>query len=174
MPIFAYMPSGIQFTQPIPTPLPSNMAYGSFFDTTIQSIPAPFTLQTIDINSTSLSSGVTLGTNQLVLNNAGVYNVQFSLQVTNNDMQDHLFYVWFAQNGFDIADSTSIISVPRTHGGSNGHIVISLNIFVQANAFDAIELRWTSDNIAVQIETIATLLPIPAVPSVIITANQIA
>ena len=100
--------------------------------------------------------------------------MQFSLQITNNDVQDHLFYVWFAQNGFDIADSTSIVSVPRTHGGSNGHIILALNLFVQANAFDAIELRWTANNIAVQIETIATALPIPAVPSVIITANQIA
>lgn len=150
------------------------MAYGSFYDTTTQSIPAPFTLQTIDIGSTSLSSGVTLGTNQLVFNNAGVYNVQFSIQVTNNDPQAHEFYVWLGKNGFDISESTTIISVPSTHGGINGHIIASLNFFVQANAFDAIELRWTAESTTITIERIVTPLPIPAVPSVIITANQIA
>lgn len=148
--------------------------YGAFFDKTIQSIPFAFTQKTVDIGLTSYSNGVTLGANQLVFSTLGTYNIQVSLQLTNSDVQDHEFYLWFAYNGMNIADSTSVVTVPSKHGGIDGHYILSMNIFQQVNAGDNVEMRWSADNIGIQIETIPTVFGgIPDAPSVIITATQV-
>jgi len=82
-------------------------------------------------NFTSLAaSGITIaggGLDEIYFSKTGLYNVQFSLQVTNNDNQEHLFYVWGAINGVSIPLSASILSIQSTHGGNKGHVIAALN-----------------------------------------------
>lgn len=152
----------------------TSFKYGAFYDNTIQNITLAFQEKTVEINTTSYSNGVTLGANQLVFSTAGTYDIQISLQVTNTHNQDQDFYLWFAHNSVNIPDTTSIVTVPSTHGGINGHYILSMNLFYQVNAGDNIELRWTANHIGVQIETVTPGFgTLPDAPSVIVTATQV-
>ena len=148
--------------------------YGAFYDNTDQIIMSAYEEKVVNINTTSYSNGVNLIANQLVFTTAGTYNIQVSLQITNRYNQDQLFYLWFVYNGTPIADSLSIISVPSTHGGVNGHYILSMNLFQQVNPLDNIEMRWTADDTRVGIETISPGFgTLPNAPSVIVTATQV-
>lgn len=170
------MPSGIIITQPIPAPIPPvpvSKDYGAFSDVTPQSITFPYEVKTAQIATTDFSNGITLGANQIVFSKTGVYDIQVSLQVTNQAVQDHEFYFWWAKNSVDIPSSTSIVSINSLHGGVNGHMLPAMNIFVSVNAGDNIELRWTADNINVRLDAVTPPVGVPIAPSVIITATQL-
>jgi hypothetical protein len=170
------MPSGIIFTQPTPPVTPPVFVggdYGAFSDVNNQTISLPFEVKTAKITLTDFSNGVTLGADQLVFATTGVYNIQVSMQVTNSRPQAHEFYFWWAKNGIDITNSTSIVTIDSKHGGINGHALPTMNIFVSVNAGDNVELRWTADNINVKIEAVAPPVGAPIAPSVIITATQL-
>lgn len=149
--------------------------HGSFFDNTVQTIAAPYEEKTVAINTTVYSNDVTLTMNRLYFVTPGIYNIQVSLQITNNYNQSQLFYLWFAYNGVAIADSASIATIPSTHGGNNGHYVLSMNLFIDILApLDNIELRWTADSASIEIETIVPGIgTIPAAPAVIVTATLV-
>jgi hypothetical protein len=167
------MPSGIIFTQPTNPLNPTSLDYGAFSDLNNQIISVPFEVKTAKITLTDFSNGVTLGADQLVFATAGVYNIQVSMQVTNSAVQAHEFYFWWAINGNNITNSTSIVTIDSRHGGVNGHALPTMNIFVSVNAGDNVELRWTADNINVRIEAVAPPVGAPIAPSVIITATQL-
>jgi hypothetical protein len=171
--LFLRMPSGIIFTQPINPSTPLNLRYGAFNDDNPQTIAAPFQIKTIEIANTDFSNGVALGSNQLVFNDAGIYNIQVSLQITNGSPQDHDFYFWYALNGADIPNSSSIVTIPSLHGGNFGHFILAMNIFLQVNAGDDIELRWTANDINVTLDAVAPPIGVPIAPSVIVTATQV-
>lgn len=107
----------------------------------------------------------------------GIYNIQFSLQFVNTDTQIHDIDVWFRKNGTDIANSNSQFSVPNKHGGIDGHLIGSLNFFVDVETNDYIEIMWHTYNVATTIQALAavpasgTTPAIPATPSVIVTAS---
>lgn len=152
-------------------------AYLSAYDTNDHSLSAPFAVEFLEFNTTDLSSGITIqGVNNtdIVFNNSGIYNLQFSSQITNNDTQIHLFYLWLCINGAPVANTTTILSITATHGGSNGHSVAAWNFVFQVNAGDSAQLCWSADNVAIQIEIIPSPAPgIPDVPSSILTVTEV-
>jgi hypothetical protein len=58
-------------------------------------IGVPLTPNQVTFGTTVFASGITIaggGLTDIVFNNAGIYNVQFSIQVTNNSTNEHEFY----------------------------------------------------------------------------------
>ena len=105
---------------------------------------------------------------------SGIYNIQFSLQFTNTDLnKDHEVDVWFRKNDVDIPDSNSQFSVPGAHAGHNGQLIAALNLFVEVIAGDVVEIIWHTSDSTVFIETIpATTGPVrPQTPSAIATVS---
>ena len=104
---------------------------------------------------------------------SGVYNLQFSIQFANTDTQIHDVDVWAAVNGVNLSNSNSKFSVPNSHGGTDGHLIAALNLFLTMNAGDYVELYWHTDNINVFIQHIpaASSPTRPATPSVIATIS---
>lgn len=151
------------------------LGYGSFFDTTDQTLSAA-TATVINFNNTNLSNGVTLvSSNRITMAAAGVYDIQFSLQYRNTDTSDQDVDVWFRKNGVDIANSNSRFAVAAKHGSINGHIIAALNIFVDCAANDYIQLVHSTDASTIRLEHfVAGTSPTrPAIPSVILTVNQV-
>jgi hypothetical protein len=122
--------------------------------------------------STSITGTVA---SKIVVDTAGIYNVQFSVQFVNTDGQIHDTDIWFRKNGVDIANSNSQFSVPNKHGGVDGHIIGALNFFVELTATDYIELMWATQNTGLTIQAIAAQTgPVrPATPSVIVTVSRV-
>ena len=154
----------------------TNPDYGAFYDTTDQALVSTAASQVITINSTSISSVINLSAGSRInFPNAGVFNIQFSLQLTNNDTQIQEAIIWFRKNGIDISNSASIVSVVAKHGGKKGHYILALNLVEQFLAGDYVELYWAGTDIGLSIETLpAGVAPVyPQVPSVIITATKV-
>ena len=116
---------------------------------------------------------------QITFDHVGKYNVQVSCQLVNTDSQIHDITVWFRKNDSgstgDIADSASFVSVPNSHGGVDGRLILAYNIIEDVVAGDYLEVCYSVTNTAVSMQTIAAgTAPItPRSPSIIITATQV-
>ena len=152
--------------------------YLSAYDTTAsQSITGAFEIKELQFGTTVLSNGISItGVNNtdITFSNPGIYNIQFSVQVTCNTPQAHLFYLWLCVNGSPVADSNSVTTVHGTHGGNNGHLILELNFILVATAGMKAQLCWTADNTAIKVETIPSpATGIPVSPGVILSVTQI-
>jgi hypothetical protein len=112
--------------------------------------------------------------NGLYVNNAGIYNYQFSVQWANSDTQEHDAWVWLRKNGVDIAGTASQFSVISRHGGVNGHVLGAANFFIQLDANDYVEMWAAVSSATVYMESYpvqTTPFAMPSIPSVVATLS---
>jgi len=152
-----------------------NNPYGAFQDSTDQVAASTTAAYAVTLNTTDFSNGVTVASNsRITVADAGIWNLQFSIQFKNttNDGQD--VDIWFRKNGTNIANSNSRFHLPaRKSGGDPSHIIAALNFFVEMAANDYIEIMWRTENTGVNIEHFGTSTSPtrPAVPSAIVTMS---
>jgi hypothetical protein len=152
-----------------------NAPYGAFQDGTNQVAANTTTAYAVTFDTTDFSNGVTLSnSSRLNVSQAGIYNIQFSIQLKNttNDGQD--VDVWFRKNGTNIANSNSRFHLSqRKSAGDPSHLIAALNFFVNLAANDYVEIMWRTTDVGVSIEHFATSSSPtrPAVPSVIATLS---
>jgi len=152
-----------------------NNPYGAFQDGTDQVAANTTTAYAVTFDTTDFSNGVTLSnSSRLNVSQAGIYDIQFSIQFKNttNDGQD--VDVWFRKNGTNIANSNSRFHVvARKSTGDPSHLIAAINFFVSLSANDYIEIMWRPSDVGVSIEHFAaSSTPTrPAVPSVIATLS---
>ena len=146
-------------------------AYGAFHDTTTQTAAAINTAYAVTFNSTDLSSGVSRGTptSRIVTSTAGVYNFQFSAQLHKVAATNGNVYIWARINGTDVPQSAGKIAL----NGSQAETVPSWNYVLSMAANDYFELMWSTDDTNCQIIAFTSSAPVPGIPSVILTAQQI-
>lgn len=150
-----------------------NSPYGAFQDSTDQTAANTTTAYAVTFDTTDFSNGVTLSnSSRLNVAQAGIYNIQFSLQFKNttNDGQD--VDVWFRKNGTNIANSNSRFHVvARKSSGDPSHLIAAMNFFVSLAANDYVEIMWRPTDIGVSLEHFAasSTPDRPAVPSAIAT-----
>jgi len=152
-----------------------NMPYGAFQDSTDQTAANTTTAYAITFDTTDFNNGVTLSnSSRLNVSQAGIYNIQFSVQFKNttNDTQD--VDVWFRKNGTNIDKSNSRFGLgPRKSSGDPTHMISAMNFFVSMETNDYIEIMWRPSDVGISIEHYATSsTPTrPAIPSVIATVT---
>jgi hypothetical protein len=95
-----------------------------------------------------------------------------SIQLSNSAAADHDATIWFRKNGTNIANSATILTVPKV--GDGGTAVFSLSFFDTVTAGQYIEIMWLPENVAVTIEAIAAGAIAPAIPSIICPVTRIA
>ena len=150
-----------------------NNPYGAFHDSTDQSAANTTTAYAITFDTTDFSNGVTLSNSSRInVAQAGIYNIQFSLQLENttNDTQD--IDIWFRKNGTDIDKSNSLFGLPsRKSSGDPSHTIAALNYPVSLAANDYLQIMWRTSNIGVTIQQYAagTSPTRPITPSAIVT-----
>lgn len=103
---------------------------------------------------------------------AGTYALAPSIQFKNTDSNDHDATFWFRKNGTNIANSTSIVNVPKAADG--GATFSQIVFYEQVTAGQYIEIMWLPENVTVTLDFIAAGAIAPAVPSVILAAERIA
>ena len=136
-----------------------NNPYGAFQDTTDQTATAN-TATVMTFNTTDFSNGVVVNDgSKLRVSQAGIYNLQFSVQFQNADTQLHDVSIWLRQDaagaGTDISGSTGLVSVPNSHGGIDGHIIVGWNYFITLDANDFVEIWWSTPSTQVTIQAYA-------------------
>jgi hypothetical protein len=152
-----------------------NRSYGAWSDSTDQAgstvAGVAMTFNTQDVTDT-----VTLVNNsEITVPNTGIYDLQFSSQFQNTDNAQHDVVIWFKVNGSDLANSATVLTVPaRKSSNVYGYAVAAWNIFFSLNSSDYVEIYWIKENAAVTMEHRASTATHPAVPSVIVTIQQVA
>ena len=152
-----------------------NSAYGQFYSTQDQT-PATNTPTALTFdNSSAFNTGITVASSsQITLGTAGVYLISISVQFDNKDSNDHDAYIWFRKNGTDIANSNSIVTVPKAADG--GKTLLAVTIFESVTAGQYIEAVVMVENALVDVEHIAASVgppAYPAIPSVILVVQRI-
>jgi hypothetical protein len=152
--------------------------YGAFQDSTDQTAASTTTAYPMTFDTTDFSNGVYLSnSSRMNVRNAGIYNVQFSVQLENQDSAQHDVDIWFRKNGTNITASNSKFTVPARKSASIfGHVIAAINYFVELAANDYIEIVWRTESTDVSLEqTPAESSPTrPATPSVIATMQYVA
>lgn len=153
--------------------------YGSFYDTTTQTNPVASTAMSVTLNE------VTDGQNGVVANgisvvngsritpaNAGVYNIQFSIQVDKTDSGDDDIDIWLAKNGSNVSWSNTQQTLSGT---GTQKFVAAWNFVAEAAEGDYFELKWSSPDTGMRLlTTVAANSPSrPGVPSVILTVTYV-
>ena len=152
-----------------------NTPHGAFQDSTDQVAANTTTAYAVTFNTTDFSNGVTIASSsRITVADAGIWNLQFSIQFTNTTNSSQDVDVWFRVNGTNVANSNSRFGfAPRKGVGDPFHIIAALNYFVSLNATDYVEIMWRPTDIGVSIEQYAagTSPTRPATPSAIATMS---
>lgn len=132
----------------------------------------------VKIENTSFNAGITIANNgsgnptRITYAAAGTYMVAPSLQFKNSDSSDHDVTVWFRKNGTDIANSATVMTVPKAADGGSAYFQIVF--YEQVTATQYIELMWLPENVAVTLDYTAAGAIAPAIPSAIVASERIA
>jgi hypothetical protein len=130
--------------------------YGAFSDFTDQTTTVN-TATVMALSVTDFSNEVSLvNGSKITVANAGVYNLQFSVQLQNLDNAPQDVFIWLKQNGTDIAGSTGLVGMPaRKSAGVPFHDIKGWNYFLSMNADDYVQIYWSTTNVDVTIQTYA-------------------
>lgn len=149
--------------------------YGSFYsslDQTDGTTPhLMFCENTADADGVTMELGDEATKSQITFAHTGTYNIQFSAQLhnTGGGGSGNTVNIWFRLNGSDITNSDTKVTVP-----SNApYVVAAWNFIVSVAAGDYVEIVWYTDNSNIILEQENGTALHPAIPSVIITAQQI-
>ena len=114
------------------------------------------------------------GTNGILVERAGLYNYQFSVQWSNTDSQEQDAWVWLRVNNTDVPGTGSQFTIPSKHGSVNGHLIAAANFYVQLNAGDYVKMFAAVSSTTVFMEHYpvqTTPFAMPSIPSVVATLS---
>ena len=128
--------------------------YGAFSDFTDQTATVN-TATLMALSVTDFSNEVSLQTgSKITVANAGIYNLQFSVQLQNLDNAPQDVFIWLKQNGTDITGSTGLVGLPaRKSAGVPFHDIKGWNYFLSMNANDYVQIYWSTTDVDVTIQT---------------------
>jgi hypothetical protein len=151
-----------------------NFPYAAIQRTTDKTFTANTATQ-ITFDETDFINGcVNDGTDGILVNQSGIYNYQFSVQLRNTDTQIHSAWIWLRINNIDVAGTGSKFDVTERHGGIDGFIIAACNFYVELTAGDTVEMYAAVNNTAVTFDATAAQtspFPMPSIPSVVATLS---
>ena len=145
--------------------------YGAFSDTTLQTAASINTAYAMTFNTTDSSNGVSIGSpsSRLVVDNQGVYNVQFSAQLDETSGGTANVYIWLRKNGANVPNTASTVALQ----GTSARSVAAWNFIIQLEPTNYVELMWATDTTNARILAASATSVWPAIPSVICTITQV-
>lgn len=148
------------------------MPYGAFSDYTSQTLASTTTIGTLQIGQTDFSNNVSIvGGSAITVVYAGVYDLQFSVQLTNPTTGAEDATIWLRLNGVDVVGSAGLTSITPKHGSINGVVIVGWNYLVEMQPDDYLQIMWTVDSTDLSIVTLpAGTAPVhPSTASVVAT-----
>jgi len=149
--------------------------YGAFSDTSTQLINTADTEFLVSYNTTEISSGIRINTGdptQVIIDNAGIYNFQFSLQMDLTSNTEQLVSIWFKKNGTNVPRSCTDITMKF----NSEPLVAAWNYVDSFTAGQYFQIAISSTHNTLRLlSVVARNGPArPVDPSVILTVTQVA
>lgn len=150
-------------------PTPPEARYGSFYDTLTQPLTAN-TNHVVLLRSTYESYGVSVVSgSRVTFADAGIYDIQFSLQVASSTNQTRNLHIWGRRNGVDLGYSSGRMSITE----QNSVIVPTWNYHLTVSPGDYFELLCRTDGTTIALAAEAATANYPATASAILTVQQV-
>ena len=162
-----------------------NGVYGSFQSFYTQNTPTNNTGTAMTLDVVDAANGVTIvDSSKIMVNQAGLYNIQWSGQFQNTDTQLHDVTIWIRKGNDggtseDVVGSAGYISIPNSHGGVSGHAIAGWNYLINLQKNDYVQFYWLTDSaLKVTLQTYpAVTTPTPAITpstaSLIVTVTPV-
>ena len=160
--------NGVIFVRPT---IEQQIYYGEFTKTNSQSPAATNTAYALTFTNTEIANGISIGgtTSQIIIAQAGLYNIACSVQITSTNSSQKSIWVWLRKNGTtDFPNSARVASITL----NNGYLVVTLNEVASLLAGDFIEVMYAANSTNVSIATVAATAFAPAAPAVILAVTQ--
>jgi hypothetical protein len=147
-----------------------NRVYGQWQYNSTVTPAAANTAYVFPIGTPDFNNIATVGsTSRIILGAAGIYNLQFSVQVENTANAEHVAYIWLVKNGTPIANSTGRITVLKSASTIAGwNFVID-----SANTTDYYEIGYAVSDTAVIFPNYASTAFCPGTASLVTTVTPI-
>lgn len=151
-----------------------NFPYAAIQRTTDRSFTANTATQITFDQNDYVNGMANNGTDGITVNQAGIYNYQFSVQLKNTDTSIHSAWIWLRVNNVDVEGTGSKFDVVASHGGTPGFVIATCNFYVAVQAGDTVEMWAAASNAAVTFDASpAQVSPfvMPSIPSVVATLS---
>ena len=151
-----------------------NSYYGSFIHTASMDLLTSGSIYSMSLSTTEFANGVSIGgasKSQITFANPGVYDLQFSAQITKTSGTKSNVYIWLDQNGVAVPNTSTDITLA---GGSGDREVAAWNFFVKTttpNEYAQLMYAGSVGNVRFLYE--AGFDGVPAIPSLIVTVNRV-
>lgn len=147
--------------------------YLQYQDNLTQPLGAPNVGQEVRFRTMDITNGISMvNDTQITFAHTGIYNLQFSFQFQNADVQEHDVTIWIRKNGTDVPGSAGFVAVVSSHGGGPGHVVTSWNYLLDVVGGDYYEFMWSATSTQVTMEYYPAGNPPPSTASAIVTVTQ--
>jgi hypothetical protein len=146
--------------------------HGLFFSTTTQSLLGANTATPVEFEQTYVTEFVKVNSgteSRIYVSVDGIYNFQFSGQLTSTNSNAKTVYVWIVRNGTDIGYSTHAYTI----SGSGTQLEIAWNFNIDLQNGDWIEFEWASSSTAVNLSAEAPTSPHPGIPSAVVAVSYV-
>lgn len=146
---------------------------GLFFNTADQTYAATNTAYPVVFNTTYLNNAVALqalSTSRVAVTVGGIYNFQYSGQLSSTNSSAKTVWLWIRRNGTNIGYSTHVYSI----SGSGTQQEINWNFNIDLAAGEYLEIVTATDDTTVQLDASTASSPHPGIPSSVLSVNFIA
>ena len=147
--------------------------YGAFSSDQDQTATAN-TATLMTLNTTDFANDVSIASSKITVANAGIYNLQFSVQLESSSNAPQDVFIWLKQNGVDIVGSTGKVGLPaRKSPGDPFHSIVGWNYYLSMTAEQYVEIYWstTSADVSIQFYAASGSPTKPATQSVVATLS---
>jgi hypothetical protein len=142
--------------------------YGSFTSNVTQNVAGVNTATYMTFNNTGIANGISIvGNSNVTIQRVGIYNIQFSAQLTHTDNQPANIEIWLDKNGAAVANTNTVLTLLKDQA-----TVASWNFVEQfSTANNYFRLGWASTEANAKITAFAANATISniAVPSIILS-----
>lgn len=145
------------------------LPYGSFYDTTTQTIATINTPKAVTFDTSALANQMYVGspTSRIYVDLPGIYNFQFSAQLDKASGATANTAIWPRINGANVPQSAGNVAVQ----GTSAETVAAWNYVLDLNGGDYFELMWQVDDTNLHFTAVPATATVPAIPSVILTVT---
>ena len=146
-------------------------SYGSWYSTQDQTATTS-TPTAMTVNNTDYAEGIRIvDSSKFTVDYDATYNLQFSAQFhhTGGGGSGNTINVWFRKNGTNLPNSNTKVTVQS----NNPYVASAWNFVTKLKKNDYLQIMWATDNSNIKLEYEAAGT-YPAIPSLIVTMNQIA
>ena len=154
----------------------NNYPFGTFEHQATQTFTAN-TPTVAAIATEEYAYGMSLASNQITVDYAGIYNVEVSGLFVNNTNAQKFAWMWIRVNGVDVPHSATKLSAPVRHDANiYGYIPVTIHHPLDLNVDDYVEIMVAVEDVGVYLNAdVAQTTPfaVPSIPSLMVNLTMV-